>query len=200
MIVCQLCSKNQATTHLTELTADGSGHRELHLCAGCIAANQLRLEAGPPPIAEILASKTASEIGDATEAAEAISDPSDEMAEAAPPCPQCGLTFAEFAANNRFGCAHDYSAFHTRIDTLLRRYHGSNQHIGRLPVARIAAADGVSVRRAQLDAALREAVSSENYERAAQLRDELRRLGGETSATGSDAPPAGSPLPGGAGL
>jgi protein arginine kinase activator len=167
-IVCQICAKRPATTHLTEIDPKDGHRREVHICAMCVEQMNLKLEVDPPPVEEILEKKGIQDkSGEITINLTVSKDISDS-------CPSCGLTFAEFAVNNRFGCASCYSGFGDKVETLLSRYHGSSVHVGRLPATR--ASDDIQMRRASLDAALREAVASEAYERAAAIRDEIRRL------------------------
>lgn len=182
-IVCQICGKRPATTHLTEIADSDGDRRELHLCATCVEQLDLKLEAGPPPIADILKKKhkikAATGDGDPEEEqlAEAEEEADEEGSSVNEECPGCGLTFAEFAVNNRFGCAQCYADFGERIETMLARYHGSSVHLGRRPGAK-ATSDDRLAKRARLDAELREAIAHEAYEKAAKLRDEIRRLSG----------------------
>lgn len=174
-IVCQICAKRPATSHLTELDAGGQ-RRELHLCATCIEQYDLKLESDPPPIVDLLKKTAKAKPAPAEE-----EDPAEELDEADEvdsdaACAACGLTFAEFAVNNRFGCARCYADFGDKVDGLLSRYHGSGLHVGRTPAAKLGGPDQLMIRRAQLDAALREAVANEAYEKAARLRDEIRKL------------------------
>jgi protein arginine kinase activator len=175
-VTCQLCAKRPATTHLTELDPASGQRQELHLCATCITRLDLKLEAGPPPIAAILgmksdeASNTKIQINLSPGAATVASKDEER-------CPECGLAFSEFGAGKLFGCAHDYTAFSDKVEVLLRTYHGAALHRGRRPAGGGDAGAEGRARRAQLDAALREAVASEKYEDAAKLRDELRKLG-----------------------
>ncbi len=174
-IVCQVCAKRPATSHLTELGPDGGDRQELHICATCITNLGLELGSTPIPIAEILASKGQDvEATDPDDDSEATTEAS---ADAQLACPLCALTFSEFSANNRFGCAQCYDAFRDHVEPLLARYHGTAVHTGRLPTqghhpsgtARLA-------RRTHLDQALKQALACEDFRRAAQLRDELRDL------------------------
>jgi protein arginine kinase activator len=92
-------------------------------------------------------------------------------------CPGCGATFADFRESGRLGCGDCYQAFEPSLRLLLRRYHGSTHHHGRRPEARSGEAPAPG---AALIASLREqlhaAVASEDFERAAELRDRLREL------------------------
>ena len=174
-VTCQLCSKRPATSHLTELDPDTGQRQELHICATCIQRLDLKLENGPPSIAEILDMKSDDASSAKIKITSGLSMPAivknDER------CPHCGLAFSEFGSGKLFGCAHDYAAFGDKVEALLRNYHGTTRHVGRRPGSEPDAPESAAtVHRASLDAALRQAVMNENYENAAKLRDELRQL------------------------
>ena len=84
-------------------------------------------------------------------------------------CPECGLTYAAFKAEGRLGCPHDYDAFRPVLEPLLERVHRSVLHEGKQPVASRNAA-----RLEELRTRLKAAVSTEDYEQAARLRDLIR--------------------------
>jgi len=180
-IVCQVCAKRPATSHLTELGPDGGDRQELHICATCISNLGLELGSTPLPIAEILAAAK----GQIAEPADADADsesPGDASSDAQTACPLCALTFGEFSANNRFGCAQCYDTFREHVEPLLARYHGTAVHSGRLPTqGRHPSGTARLARRTHLDQALKQALASEDFRRAAQLRDELRNLDEATS-------------------
>ena len=85
-------------------------------------------------------------------------------------CPKCGLSYAEFRTTGRLGCAVCYEAFGSELKPLLRRIHGGTEHSGGVPKT---LEDTHAVRKelSKLKAQLKRAVSSEKYERAAELRD-----------------------------
>ncbi len=109
-------------------------------------------------------------------------------------CAACGLTYALFRQSGMLGCPECYQAFESQLWPLLSRAHeGGTHHVGKIPRrASTQAGDGPSPGRAAalfgsvqeraeriviLRQQLAEAVGAEQYERAAQLRDELRKLG-----------------------
>ncbi|MFO0823921.1 MAG: UvrB/UvrC motif-containing protein, partial [Gemmataceae bacterium] len=88
-------------------------------------------------------------------------------------CPRCGLTYAAFKGEGRFGCTHDYEVFRTVLEPLFERVHRATSHAGKIPSrARAAQIDGLRDR-------LKAAVASENYEQAARLRDLIRQMEAE---------------------
>lgn len=90
-------------------------------------------------------------------------------------CPRCGGVFSEMAERGRLGCPACYAAFCAELTLPLRALHGRVSHEGRVSAgyrARKETERRVSLLREQLTAA----VGAEEYERAAALRDEIRRL------------------------
>jgi len=174
-IVCQVCAKRPATSHLTELDPATGERKELHICASCVVALDLTLASNPPPIAEVLEKKAAL-ADEPTVAKKKKGTPDPDLEANSATCASCGLSFAEFAAHNRFGCAQCYSAFATQVEPLLTRYHGQAVHTGRVPAATRSHDADLVAKRTRIDTALREAVTAEDYSKAAKLRDELRRL------------------------
>ena len=92
-----------------------------------------------------------------------------------PVCPNCGLTFSDFAEIGRFGCGFCYEAFRTKLENLMTRIHGSNRHCGYVqPESDKKSSNFLKVKR--LNDELKEAVQTEDYERAAEIRDKLNDL------------------------
>ena len=106
-------------------------------------------------------------------------------------CHCCGLTFAEFKQHAVLGCAECYKCFEHLLSPLLERAHeGGVSHMGKQPKRlskglsprptapmTVALTQEDRARRLQsLGAQLSRAVSEEQYELAAKMRDEIRRL------------------------
>ncbi len=91
-------------------------------------------------------------------------------------CPGCTASLRDFRETGRVGCAQCYVAFDAPLRELLRRLHGSTHHTGmqydRGDVSLVQAEPGKTD--LELREQLRRAVESEQFERAAELRDRLR--------------------------
>ncbi len=164
-MICQNCQQRPATVHLTEI--DGATKKEVHLCEPCASSQ------GDPADGPGVLEKLQSLLNPGARAGA-------ELAHIT--CPECELTYAAFRARGRFGCPACYEAFRSGVDPLLEKIHGSTQHIGKVPIrlaATLEAAEKLRGLRTDLDSA----VASEEYERAAELRDEIKQLEG---ADGSD--------------
>ena len=91
-------------------------------------------------------------------------------------CPRCGGSLQDFRESGRLGCPECYRAFETPLRDLLRRLHGSTQHLGERYADHVGAPADSRIDTADLREQLRLAVETENFELAAELRDRLRVL------------------------
>lgn len=90
-------------------------------------------------------------------------------------CENCGMTFAQFSQQGRFGCGSCYEIFRPQLETILRKIHGHCMHRGKIPGEN--PGDQVSIaEQERLEAEYRLAIEREEFERAADLRDRLRDI------------------------
>jgi len=97
-----------------------------------------------------------------------------------PMCEACGVTFEKLREEGKFGCVNCYSTFRPQIDRILVNVHGSTEHMGKTPKK----APREMLLRRTIETTrkeLREAIDSELYERAAELRDKIRAAQAELS-------------------
>lgn len=165
---CESCGKAVASVHLTEIK---NGKKvEKHLCEACAAQNEgLSAAKTHMPINELLSKFVTNHMG-------LPPGPQETLA-----CPQCGITWAEFRQSGLLGCEHDYPTFEKEMTPLLQRAHeGAAHHVGKVPTRR--GGSGVPVKRAldavKLKKELARAVETEDYEKAAKLRDQIRQVEG----------------------
>ena len=169
---CQQCDR-PATFHITELT--GGKPQELHLCED--HARQYLTAGGEPAGTGGMVAALAQQVQQM-----AIGQTAEELAQLdKQACPVCGITFYEFRSQGRLGCPHDYVAFQAQLEPLILNVHGESEHVGKRPQR----GSDESQKRTQLirlRREMKEAVEAEHYERASELRDEIRRI-----ETGKDA-------------
>jgi protein arginine kinase activator len=100
-------------------------------------------------------------------------------------CANCGLSYEDFRKFGRLGCSECYNAFRGHLSSLLKKIHGSNQHLGKHPAGRVVTQSAASKKEAreskedslqELKVQLQQAVLAENFEQAALLRDKIRIL------------------------
>ena len=90
-------------------------------------------------------------------------------------CPVCGFTQADFKKTGRLGCSECYGTFSEGLASLIKAMHKGTKHTGKVP-ARLFRGIVRSDRLNELKRNLEEAVSKEDYESAATIRDEIRQL------------------------
>ena len=161
-MLCDICGKNQATVHLTEIIDDQMN--ELHMCEECARQKSAQMES-QFGLSDLLAGMA--EFGKPdTKEAEAV---------AAVKCANCGLTFADFKRIGRLGCGECYNSFKRYLVPLLRRIHGSSQHVGKPPV-KIAKVLKKRTDLQELRAKLQKAIEIEAFEEAAKIRDQIKEM------------------------
>jgi len=160
-IKCQCCNKKPAIVHVTEIL-DGGERKEVHLCDDCAREKKIGLP-DTVTIPEILSNLVEFYTDKGTATLDHTS------------CPRCGISYQEFRAKGRLGCAHDYTVFKEALTPLLQRVHQGTQHKGKMPPVTGREVDR-NLQLAQLRRQLDEAVEREDYEKAAELRDSIRNL------------------------
>jgi protein arginine kinase activator len=81
----------------------------------------------------------------------------------------------EFKQAGRLGCGDCYTVFGSRLDDLLRKIHGSDYHMGKVP-KNIEPAIEQSRHIEALRKELKEAILRENFEGAARIRDKMKKM------------------------
>lgn len=173
-MLCDECAKNKATVHLTEIINDQV--TKLNLCEGCAKQKGSDVEQHFG-IADLLAALSDIEQPAVTPAGLAGST---APAPAKSKCSQCGLTYEDFKKIGRLGCGACYASFKASLTPLLKRIHGSNQHMGKSPSPISLKELKISTKiHDELELAkteLQKAIKKEEFEEAAALRDKVKFL------------------------
>lgn len=164
-MVCQRCHEHPATVHFTKII--GGEQSAYHLCEHC-AKEQGAFFA------------KAAQAFDFNQLLSGLlnMESSPGMSAPAPTtirCSSCGMSYAQFTELGRFGCPKCYESFTSRLEPLLRRIQNGTVHAGKIPTR-----SGEQVKfRKNLDRMrkdLQQAIAAEQFERAAELRDQIKKL------------------------
>lgn len=165
---CDVCKEHEATVHLSQIVKGEV--RKVDLCETCAGAKGVSNPAGFS-MADLLLG-----LGEAVGGTEAAAGSTEVK------CGGCGMTQSDFKKSGRLGCSRCYETFETNLAPLLKGMHKGEQHIGKVPPGfstNQASTEKLKLLRRELDAAVR----AENFEAAAGIRDRIRKLEQEGSAT-----------------
>jgi len=173
-MLCDNCKERDAIINLTQVEHDSKV--TLHLCEQC--AQQKGVETGGAVLKTPLGNFLGAVVKGGGTAGALVPASGDALR-----CPACGSTLRDFRDSGRLGCDRCYVSFDTHLRDLLRRLHGSSQHVGeRYELPGDGGGGGAEIsddprnRLLDLKAQLRRAVEGENFELAAELRDRIRVL------------------------
>lgn len=165
---CQKCGANNANTHVK--TVINGEFREYDLCSDC--AHKMGYTNIFADMDNEFSGLIGSFFGNVLPARTQATR-----------CEFCGSSYPEIAKTGMVGCAHCYDLFADRLYPSIRRMHGNTTHCGKnSPTARAERAkdtkqpetkeDKLSQLKQQLDQAIKE----QNFEHAAELRDQIKEM------------------------
>jgi protein arginine kinase activator len=158
---CECCHEADATIHLTQVI-DGNV-KKLNLCAVCAQKSGIDLNS-PISITDVLLGLGAQPPTDLPLGSEFDLS-----------CSRCQMTRTEFKKRARLGCPECYKAFMGELNALTKAMHHSGQHVGKIP-ARQGNEARLTAQIASLKKDIETAISKEQYEVAANLRDKIKAL------------------------
>ena len=183
-MLCDRCKKREATIHIKEVH-DGKCV-STNLCAECAREKELSggLGAFGFNLAEVIFNMGKMNGGKEQEVSQ-NSEIGEE--ENSPVCPRCGWTLEKMReAAGKMGCPECYHTFSKWVDVAVEQVQRGRVHVGRRPRRRGRTLSGIRMEMDRLQLELAAAVSAEEYEKAAQVRDrigalkcELEKLSGE---------------------
>ena len=154
---CERCDEAIATVHQIVI-GDSFNVKYSHLCESC--ADEVQAE-----------EKSNLQQGKVSSILDSMYEEGEETK-----CSGCGITFEEFRNSGRAGCANCYSSFSSRLEALIKRIHGADQHVGNVSEGNELGKISLPRRIQLLEKELEKTVREEKYENAAELRDKLKKL------------------------
>ena len=176
-MTCDICGKKKATVHLTEIVDEQMS--EMHLCEECARQKSTQMEQ-QFGLADLLAG-----LSDTSKPAAAKEGDKSVLK-----CSRCALPYEDFRKFGRLGCGECYTSFKEHLTGLLRKIHGSNEYLGKVPSkyqekqkkVTGTISEGVTIpvlpaeTLSDLKKQLQSAIVLEDFEKAAMIRDKIRDL------------------------
>lgn len=157
--MCEKCGINPAAVTLTKVI---NGKKSVvKLCASCAQENNIYKDINM-------------DLGFSSLFSSFFTD-NEPKVDTADVCAVCGMNRYEFLKRGKPGCANCYSVFESSMKPLLKKIHSTTNHIGKV----YGIPGGKSESKIDLlKAQLKDAISKEEYEKAARLRDEIKEMEG----------------------
>ena len=157
---CSICKEKPASVHLTQIVGDKM--QKLDLCEDCAKVKGVN-DSPTFAMADIMLG-----LGAAQELEQSVGGSEIK-------CPRCGFTQADFKKSGRLGCPECYKTFAEGLAGLLKTMHKGTRHAGKAPEA-LRVSREFSDRLKTLQRKLAKAIESEDFELAANLRDEIKQM------------------------
>ncbi len=155
---CDVCHEKEATVFLTQIV--GGKMQKVNLCETCSKEKSVSDPTGFDLADLLLGLGAAEEI---------------ERSPNGSKCPVCGFTQADFKKTGRLGCSACYDVFSEGLEAMLKNMHKGSEHVGKAPAGYLSSHRN-DARLKSLQSSLDQAVAAEEYEKAADLRDQIRNI------------------------
>jgi protein arginine kinase activator len=87
------------------------------------------------------------------------------------------MTYEKFTKTGRLGCSHCYEIFSDRLLPIIKRLHGSTRHTGKVFGQKHKEKSASPKEQIEnLKKMLETAIKSEEYEKAAEYRDKIKKI------------------------
>ncbi len=162
-MLCQNCSKREATTHIKRVVNGETA--QMYLCSSCAA--QLGYNDVFSDFGMNFGDFFASVLGEGIKG----------KASAIKRCEQCGSSYTDISKSGKLGCANCYQTFYEELLPTIQRIHGKTAHNGKNVNDTVIETEADSADEVEkLRNEMKTAVEGENFEKAAELRDKIKRL------------------------
>ncbi len=180
-MLCQRCNKNEANVKYTEIV--NGEKKEMMLCEEC--SHKLGLDNinfnMPIDFSSFLGGILEDDDYNSPEFMPLFQNIKELK------CDNCNMTYDEFINQGKFGCEKCYDVFSSKIDSIIKRLHGSNKYLGRkalgstlkneeIKESKSESREKIDTKGNKLDKLqkdLKKAIAEERYEDAAKIRDEI---------------------------
>lgn len=158
---CQKCNVNNATTHIKTIL--NGELREYDLCSECAQKMGYTSLFGSMEgdFSNFLGSFFGNVLPARTQATR---------------CEFCGSSYSEITKSGHVGCAKCYEIFADQLYPSINRIHGNTTHCGKNSKLKSNSEPTKADKLKKLKAELDKAISEQNFEYAAELRDKIREM------------------------
>ncbi|MCI7577857.1 MAG: UvrB/UvrC motif-containing protein [Spirochaetia bacterium] len=171
-MICDFCHEREAVIFMEQMTGIGQ-RRKINICLECA------MERGISPDPKNIESSIGNLFKELTDVSKKISEKENRI------CPVCGTSLGEIRKTGKAGCPECYAIFKNDIRQMLENNGVKDVFKGTMP-ARLSTIHSVLNDRVILQNKLNDALSREDYEKAAMYRDYLKALEKQSVSDGSE--------------
>jgi protein arginine kinase activator len=170
-MLCENCKKNEASVHFTQII--NGEKKEFNICESCAK------EADGFQIAGDMGFGSSFSFLNILSGIMDYMGPSQNISKSQVlTCKNCGTTYNEFKKYGLLGCSECYKNFSPAIIPVIKRVQGNLEHVGKIP-KKLGKEIMEKRRLSKLKEELQKAIANEEYEKAAQIRDDIKSLQSE---------------------
>ena len=156
MSLCQICKQREATVYFTQII--NGVKTKMNVCSKCAGTNVIKIDLNS--LITGLLNIQNQEIRTADQVIQ---------------CERCKMTIDEFNSTGKMGCSKCYEVFFEPMQQLLNRIHGNTHHRGKVP-KKLVSVQATNAKIDELKKELSECIKNEAYEKAAEIRDQIKEL------------------------
>lgn len=167
-MLCELCKKNEASVHITKIL--NGNKEEFNMCEKCANEkgefNLYKLTEGYSPFTfqNILSGMM-----------DSIANTAEADKRSYTYCKNCGTTYIEFKQKGLTGCSECYKNLNTTMYPIIKRVQGNIEHTGKIP-RKLGKHIIEKKKLLELKENLETAIVTEEYEKAAEIRDLIKKI------------------------
>ena len=165
---CERCGKNEANVHIIKIV--NGIKQDINICDKCVVeSGELNFSGAMVIPGDVLFQNVFSGIMDY------INGPIQSSLKEKYVCSVCGTTYEDFKNTGLLGCSECYKYFNLAITPVIKRVQGNLENIGKIPKR---SGKGLIEKKElqHLKEELQRAIEVEEYERAAEIRDNIREI------------------------
>lgn len=166
-MICNRCKKNEATVHVTKIV--NNLKEQMSLCEKCAK------ETGNLVFDDLDSSMSFPFENILSSIMDYINSSNENTKPLETHCPRCRTTYSEFKKKGLLGCVECYELFATMLAPVIKSVQNNTEHIGKIP-SKTGKILLEKKKLAKLREELQKAIAIEAYEKAAQIRDEIKEL------------------------
>ncbi|MBP2033153.1 protein arginine kinase activator [Clostridium algifaecis] len=167
-MLCDICKKNEATVHITKIV--NGAKQDINLCEKCAMEHgELSFVPQIDFVSPFSFQNILSGIMNYMNNTSTTQDDFDIT------CKNCGTSYREFKKTGLVGCSECYDNFSSILQPIIKRVQANLEHTGKIPKR---AGKNIIERRnlLKLKQDLQKAITLEEYEKAAEIRDKIKNL------------------------